>query len=184
MSPGDKDLMKESKSRNHDAIKDLLLIPDKLLATILIANNFINVGIIILSTYLFHQTVNFENIPLLGFLIQVVLITFTLLLFGEILPKIYASNYTLSVAEVMARPLYLLSKFFTPISSILIRSTSIVNKQMAKRNKNISIDELSQALELTSDEDISEDKDILEGIIKFGSTDVDQIGRASCRERV
>ncbi|HKM92965.1 MAG TPA: gliding motility-associated protein GldE [Prolixibacteraceae bacterium] len=175
MSPGEKDLMKESKSKSHDVIKDLLLIPDKLLATILIANNFINVGIIILSTYLFHQTVNFENIPLLGFLIQVVLITFTLLLFGEILPKIYASNYTLSVAEVMARPLYLLSKFFTPISSILIRSTSIVNKQMAKRNKNISIDELSQALELTSDEDISEDKDILEGIIKFGSTDVDQI---------
>lgn len=175
MSPGDKDLMKESKSRNHDAIKDLLLIPDRLLATILIANNFINVGIIILSTYIFHQTVNFDSIPILGFVIEVVIITFTLLLFGEILPKIYASNFSLAVAEVMARPLYLLSKLLTPISTILIQSTSLVNKRMMKRNKNISINDISQALELTSDDDISEDKDILEGIIKFGSTDVDQI---------
>jgi putative hemolysin len=175
LSPTDKDLIKDSKNNKQQQIAQHLLHPDRLLATILVANNFVNVAIIILSTYIFHRAVDFGNIPIIGFTVEVILITFTLLLFGEILPKIYASNATLQFALFMALPLSFLSKLFTPLVKILIGSTSIVNKQLAKHSKNISIDEISQALELTSEADISDDKGILEGIIKFGSTSVDQI---------
>lgn len=175
LSPADKDQLKNSKTKKHTHIKDHLQLPDYLLGTILIANNFINVGIIILSTYLFHKTVDFTNVPVFGFIVEVVLITFLLLLFGEILPKIYASHIALPFAEIMAIPLFYLSKIFLPLNKLLIGSTSIVNKQMAKQGKNISIDEISQALELTSEVELSDDKGILEGIIKFGTTSVDQI---------
>lgn len=175
LTPSDKNKINDSKKRNHQLINVLLALPEKLLATILVVNNFVNVGIVVLSTYLVHNLVDFSNSPVLGFILEVVIITFTILLFGEILPKIYASNFPLSFANTMARPLSLSSKIVSPISFILISSTSFVNKKMARYNKNLSIDELSQALELTNEEDISEDKGILEGIVNFGSTDVDQI---------
>jgi gliding motility-associated protein GldE len=151
------------------------MIPDKLLATILIANNFINVGIVILSTYLVNKTIDFSNAPVLGFIIQVVVITFIILLFGEILPKIYASNYKLQFAMFMARPIKICTVLFSPLSFLLIHSTSFVNKRRSKYGKNLSIDDISHALELTSSEDETEDKGILEGIVKFGSTNVYQI---------
>ncbi|MGF7141203.1 gliding motility-associated protein GldE [Roseimarinus sediminis] len=175
LSPADKEQINESKSSSDHLIRELLLLPEKLLATILVANNFINVGIIILSTYLVHIGVDFSNAPVFGFVIEVVAITFILLLFGEILPKIYASTASHSFAGIMAKPLRFCSKLFAPLIYILINSTSFVNRRMAKYGKNISIDELSQALELTNQEDFSEDKGILEGIIRFGTTSVDQI---------
>ncbi|HOO84668.1 MAG TPA: gliding motility-associated protein GldE [Prolixibacteraceae bacterium] len=175
LSPADKDQLKNPKNKKHIHINDHLQLPNHLLGTILIANNFINVAIIILSTYLFHKTVDFTNAPVFGFIVEVVLITFLLLLFGEILPKIYASHVALPFAELMAIPLFYLSKIFLPLNKLLIGSTSIVNKRMAKQSKNISIDEISQALELTSEVELSDDKGILEGIIKFGTTSVDQI---------
>ena len=175
LSPNEKELLKDEKTKTHKIIRDQLLLPEKLLATILVANNFINVSIVILSTYLVHNSFDFSNVPILGFIIEIIIITFLLLLFGEIMPKIYASNFALSFAEFMARPLKFCSKIFYPLIKILINSTSIVNKRMAKHTKNISIDDLSQALELTSEEELSNDKEILEGIIKFGTTSVDQI---------
>jgi gliding motility-associated protein GldE len=175
LSPGDKDLMKNSKSKLHRIIRKHLELPDKLLANILIANNFVNVGIVILSTYLVHSSIDFSSSPILGFIIEVITITFVLLLFGEILPKIYASNNPLSFSEFMALPLLYTSKIFNPLIKILISSTTLVNRRMSRKVKNISIDDISQALELTSEEDLSDDKGILEGIIKFGSTSVDQI---------
>ncbi len=175
LSPNDKDLLKNSKAKVHSIIKKHLEVPDKLLANILIANNFVNVGIVILSTYLVHSTIDFSASPILGFVIEVITITFVLLLFGEILPKIYASSFPLVFSELMARPLQLTSKLFLPLITILLKSTSTVNRRMASKTKNISIDEISQALELTSEEELSEDKGILEGIIKFGTTSVDQI---------
>ena len=175
LSPSDKELLKDSKTKTHQIIRDQLLIPEKLLATILVANNFINVGIVILSTYIVHSSVDFSSSPVLGFIIEVVVTTFILLLFGEILPKIYASNVPLSFAEVMAHPLWYITKFFSPVSTVLIRSTSFVNKRMGKQSQNLSISDISQALELTSEEELSEDKGILEGIIKFGNTSVGQI---------
>ncbi len=175
LSPADIDELKNSKTKKNKLIKKHLELPNNLLANILIANNFVNVGIVILSTYLVHSAVDFSSSPVLGFIIEVIAITFILLLFGEILPKIYASNYSLTFARFMAQPLYVTSKIFSPLIMLLLNSTSAVNKRMASKTKNLSINEISQALELTSDEDISEDKDILEGIIKFGSTSVDQI---------
>jgi len=175
LSPTDKSKLDDSKKKVHHSINELLNLPEKLLATILVANNFINVGIVILSTYMVHNLIDFSNEPVLGFIIEVVTITFVILLFGEILPKIYASNYTLVFAEIMVRPLKFLSIIFSPVIYVLIHSTSFVNKKMSKYNKNLSIGELSQAYELTSEKEFAEDKGILEGIIHFGSTSVDQI---------
>lgn len=175
LSPTDKNTIHNSDKKSHQLIKDLLNTPERLLATILVANNFVNVGIVILSTYMAHNLVDFSNAPVLGFIIEVVLITFIILLFGEILPKIYASNYSLKFASIMTRPLKACEKLFTPIIYVLLQSTSFVNKYSSAYSKNLSIDELSQALELTDEEEFEEDKGILEGIISFGSIDVDQI---------
>lgn len=175
MSPTERNNINESKKKAHQLINELLEVPEKLLATILVANNFINVGIVILSTYMVHNLVDFTNEPILGFIIEVVVITFVILLFGEILPKIYASSYTLSFAGFMSRPLKALSLIFSPVIFVLIKSTSVVNRRIARYSKNLSIDELSQALELTDNNEFDEDKGILEGIINFGSTSVDQI---------
>ncbi|MBN1925206.1 MAG: DUF21 domain-containing protein, partial [Prolixibacteraceae bacterium] len=175
LSPSDRVKLDDSKKKTFQIIRNLLQAPEKLLATILVANNFINVGIIILSTYLTHSIVDFSESKVMGFIIEVLLITFIILLFGEILPKIYASNFSLAFAAIMSRPLSITMKAFSPLVLLLVRSTSFVNKRMAKHNKNISIDNISQALELTSEDELSEDKEILEGIVKFGSTDVDQV---------
>jgi gliding motility-associated protein GldE len=119
--------------------------------------------------------VSILNAPVLEFIIQAVVITFFLLLFGEILPKVYANHYALAFARLMALPLQTLEKIFRPINSILIHSSSLVNKRLHKHHKNISMDEISQALELTSDHELSDEKDILEGIVKFGNKNVEEI---------
>jgi putative hemolysin len=175
LSPSSKLFINQSKRQVHHLIRDLLKVPDRFLATILVANNFVNVGIVILSTYLFNKTVNFSEFKILGFIIEIILITFILLLFGEILPKIYAGSFSLSFAEFMSRPLLICTKLFSPLTFILIRSTSFVDRRLVKHNVNISIEDISQALELTSKEELSDDKGILEGIVKFGSTSVYQI---------
>jgi len=97
------------------------------------------------------------------------------LLFGEIIPKVYATHFALRFAKFMALPLQTLEKISQPINAILIYSTGFVNRRLQKHKKNISIDEISQALELTSDQELSEEKDILEGIVKFGNKDVSEI---------
>jgi len=146
--------------------------PQRLLATILIGNNFVNVTIIILLTYFTNSVLNFENAPLLGFLFQTILITFLLLLFGEITPKIYATQFARKAAQQTVSFLSALEKLFGPFVNLLVNSTSLVNTRLAKHNRNnISLNELSQALELTSNSK-DEDTDILEGIIKFGNIQV------------
>lgn len=174
LSPSDRANFNESKHKSHKIIRDLLNVPEKLLATILIGNSFIDVGIVILSTYIINNIVDFSNAVALGFFIQTVIITFLILLFGEILPKIYAAIFSLRFSEVMAMPTWLCMKLFSPLIFLLVNSTKIVNKKLSKY-KEISIDEISQALELTSDDELSDDKDILEGIVKFGSTSAYQI---------
>ncbi len=175
LSPSKKEEIKGSAKRSHQFIRGLLKTPDKLLATILVANNFINVGIVILSTFLVHSMFNFSGFPLLGFLIEVVLITFILLFFGEILPKIYAGGYSLGFASFMAIPLTFASKLFKPLVYILTSTTSFFDKSQNRIKPNISIDELNHALNLTDEEELSEDKNLLKGIVKFGSTNVDQV---------
>jgi putative hemolysin len=150
---------------------DLLNQPEKLLATILIANNFVNVGIVILSTWVSHELYDFSGNPILGFVIQTIVITFIILLAGEIIPKVYASRFSLRVVYLMAVPLNTVRVLVKPVSLILIKSTAAVQRRVKDRKRNISLDELSHALELTGEE-LDEDEKILKGIVKFGNTDV------------
>ena len=165
LTPGDIDSLKE---RGYRKAVGLLKKPDLLLSTILITNNFVNVGIVIISSYLVSVVFNFSTYPLLGFIVQVILVTFIILLVGEIMPKLYANRSRLKVAIFMAGPLTLLTYVFRPLSTLLITSTSVISKRIAKK-ESISIDQLSKALELTEDAEINSEKEILEGIVRFSN---------------
>lgn len=174
LSATDKEKLKQ-KGKNNERVLKNIENPEKLLATILVANNFVNIGIIILTAFITNNLISFIESPLLEFIFQVVLITFFLLLFGEIIPKVYATHFALRFAKFMALPLQSLEKLFRPINAILIYSTGFVNRRLQKHRKNLSMDEISQALELTSDHELSEEKEILEGIVKFGNKSVNEI---------
>jgi len=175
LTPNDYEEINSGKLKAAEAIQQLLEKPKRLLATILIANNFINVAIVILSTLVIEGMIS--NLPpSTQFLIQVVIVTFLLLLLGEVIPKIYANKSPLKLAAFMAYPIYYLRTVLKPFSSLLVYSTNFIDKRIKKRGHNISVDELSHALELTSDEnEIEEDQKILEGIVRFGNMDVKQV---------
>ena len=168
----------EQKSKRIEIIAKLLESPKKLLATILVANNFINIAIVILFAFL--GDLIFESItnPQIKFLVEVVVVTFLILLFGEILPKIYASRNNLKFATFMAYPLKVLDVILSPIS-LPMRSVTIgIHNKLGKQKSNLSVDQLSQALELTSQEDTTtEEHKILKGIVSFGNTDTKQVMR-------
>ena len=154
-------------------IKELISAPERLLATILIANNTVNVTIVILCNFALGPI--FENMsPVLSFILQTVILTFLILLFGEILPKLYANSNELTWAKFASSGIAFLTKLFKPLSSILMCSSVIVNKIVTKKTQNISADELSQALEIT-DVVAEEEKEMLEGILKFGDKTVEEI---------
>lgn len=174
LNANDKQILKKKGKINHLVLKNLEN-PEKLLATILVTNNFVNIGIIILTANITNSLITIQNSPVLEFLFQVVLITFLLLLFGEILPKLYATHFSMGFARFMALPLQVLEKIFRPLNSLLIVSTSFINTRLQKHQKNVSMDEISQALKLTSEQELSEEKEILEGIVKFGNKNVAEI---------
>ncbi len=157
-------------------ISALLDKPKKLLATLLVANNFINIGVVILFSVVGSPL--FESIasPVLRFVIEVVLVTFLILLFGEVLPKVYANRNNLKFAQWVVYPLSILDKILSPIS-IPMRAVSIfLHEQLGKQKTNFSVDQLSQALELTSSDDTTQqEQKILEGIVSFGNTDTKQV---------
>ncbi len=177
LSPLQLEDLNKSKGKNSKRVLQLLESPKKLLATILIGNNFVNVGIVILSTFVVNGLFDFSNYaPYVAFLVQVVAVTFLILLIGEVIPKVYATRHADRLARFMAIPLIGMNKFFTPLSWALVRSTSVIDKRIKKKGANISVDELEHALELTADESSSdEEQKILKGIVKFGNTDVKQI---------
>jgi len=163
-------------TKTNRLILNHLDIPKRLLATILITNNFVNVGIVILSAYVSGQLFDFSNFPVLGFIIEVVVITGFLLLFGEIMPKIYANHKPVSFASIMARPLNLLIKMFYPFSSLLVRTTRFVDKKLASTSHDISMSEIYEAIDITVDEETSEEETkILKGIVKFSDIEVTEI---------
>lgn len=170
----DKEELKQQQHSSDKVVLKHLERAEYLLATILTANNFINVGIVLLSAHLTNSLFDFSAQPVLGFVIQTVIITFILLLFGEILPKVYANNHGLSFARLMANPLQFLGRLFKPLTSFLVVSTNTVNKRLAQKHQNISRNDLSTALELTSEE-LTDEKELLEGIIKFGNISVADI---------
>ncbi|CAH8284510.1 gliding motility-associated protein GldE [Mariniflexile fucanivorans] len=168
----------EAKSKRIQIITNLLDRPKKLLATILVANNFINIGIVILFAYLSSDLFSGISSPVIKFVIEVVVVTSLILLFGEILPKIYASRNNLKFATFMAYPLKVLDVLLSPLS-LPMRSVTIgIHNKLGKQKSNLSIDQLSQALELTSEEDTTkEEHKILQGIVSFGNTDTKQVMR-------
>lgn len=154
-------------------IRKLLSAPERLLATILIANNLVNVTVVVLCNFAFGPV--FESLPpVWSFILQTVILTFIILLFGEIVPKLYSNNYPMSWARKAAPGVNFLTKVFSPLSRMLVGSTSIVTRVVTKRAKALTTDELSQALELTSDATKS-DKEILEGILRYGDTEASEI---------
>ena len=168
----------ENKSKRIQIISKLLERPKKLLATILVANNFINIAVVILFAYL--GTFMFEGITssILRFFVEVVIVTFLILLFGEILPKIYASRNKLKFATFMAYPLSVLDVMLSPLSLPMRGFTLMIHKRLGKQKTNISVDQLSQALKLTSEHDTTkEEHKILQGIVSFGNTDTKQVMR-------
>lgn len=168
LSPNDINELNKSSKKNDKLVLTLREEPDLLLSTLLIFNNLVNVSIVIVATELLFFFLG-ENIsPLAKFLIDTVLITFIVLLFGENMPKIYASNNPRQFASKAAFILHLLTKVLYPLSWLLIMPTKRVKRFEKHGNTSVSMDELSQAFELTSNE-IKEDKEILEGIIKFGN---------------
>lgn len=165
-------------SKAIEIIVGLLERPKKLLATILVANNFINIGIVILFAFLGNFM--FEGItnPVVKFVVEVVVITFLILLFGEILPKVYASRNRLKFAILMAFPLRVLDFLFSPLSLPMRSITLGIHSKLGKQKSNLSVDQLSQALELTSEDDTTkEEQKILKGIVSFGNTDTKQVMR-------
>jgi len=157
-------------------IKKLLQKPNHLLATILISNNFINVAIIILSTYMTDSLLDYAQHPILSFVIQVVVVTFALLLLGEVIPKVYANQKTLTFAKRMSGPLSMLSTLFKPVSQLLVSSTSVIEKRFNAKGYQISVDDLSSALDLTGENDTKEEeKKILRSIVEFGNIQVKEI---------
>lgn len=193
LSPTHRESLKSEGDERGDKVLQLLEQPDKeygpqlLLATILIVNNFVNIGIVLISTYLmpFILASQTTSVFLLGMeisatavnlLIQVGLVTFLIVLFGEIIPKVYATNYSITLAKLMASPLLFSEKVFSWLSKPMIASTSRLQRKLGNRTSNFSVDELGHALELTHDEQRThEEQKILEGIVNFGNIDVKQI---------
>lgn len=168
LSPTDISAVEEGKHASDDRILALRADSERLLATILITNNFVNVGIIMLLNYFFAEVIDFGGSDLLEFLFMTVLLTFLLLLFGEIMPKIYSAQHTLSFCRMVAPVLQIVERIFWPVSSLLMRSKKIASKVVQKENRTLSVDELEQALELTDKKEIAEEQNMLEGIIRFG----------------
>ena len=170
------DEMAESKSSRDKRVIDLLKDPEKLLATILIVNDFVNVGVVMLLNFFFMQVLDFgEGAEWLEFLLMTVLLTFLLLLFGEVMPKIYSKNNVVKFARFVSAPFYVLSSLLSPFSRMLVRSTAFTQRIVSKKQRLLSVDELEQALELTDTKEIGEQKNMLEGIIRFGDETVKNI---------
>ena len=167
LSPSDLNAIDEKKHPSDEKIRKLLDDTERLLATILITNNFVNVTIIMPCNFFFMSVFAFHS-PIAEFLILTVILTFLLLLFGEIMPKIYSAQKTLAFCRFSAPGIWMFRSLFYPVASMLVRSTSFLNKHFARKNHNISVDELSHALELTDKAELKEENNILEGIIRFG----------------
>ena len=168
--------LSEEDSSKANLISKLLQRPKKLLATILVANNFSHIGVVIVFSFVGNNIFSAIESPILKFVVEVILITFLILLFGEVLPKIYASRNNIQFSKFVANPLSILDKLLSPIS-LPMRAVSVyLHEKLGRQKSNISVDQLSQALGLTSTEDTtSEEQKILEGIVSFGNTDTKQV---------
>ncbi|MDX2414354.1 MAG: gliding motility-associated protein GldE [Bacteroidales bacterium] len=172
LSPGDKNNLENKKTKAHKRVLQLLQTPEHLLSTILVINNLVNVGIVILAAYISSQLFDFTQNPALGFILEVGVITFILLLFGEILPKVYATRENIRFVLLMAAPLQFFGKIFKPVTWLLLNLSGMFKRKGHKSS--ISKIELNDAITIASSEN-KEDEKILKGIIKFGDIEVSEI---------
>lgn len=176
LSPTQIDEITESEGKMADSVHYLTGHPKRLLATILLTNTFINIAFVMVSSLLIDIAFDFEMYPILGFVVEVVFITFVIVLFGEVMPKIYASQNNEKVVRLLAVPTYYLYKSLQPFVALLVRSTSIIDKRITKKGHVLSVDELTHAIDITSEVDSpKEEKSILKSIVTFGNTTVKQI---------
>jgi putative hemolysin len=176
LNPADLHDLSDKKNKIHQRIKSLLDKPKSLLATILIANNFVNVGIIILSAYIIDRSFDFSTFPVIGFFIKVVIVTFILLLFGEIMPKVYANQNSVRFVLSISAPMYYINKFLNPLSRALSMSTAIIDNRIAKKGHLVSLSQLDEAIDISTDEHTTEEeKNILKGIAKFADIEASEI---------
>ena len=170
------DIESKSDLKSFKIITNLLEKPNKLLATILIANNLINIAIVILFTKIGEVLFNAIGSPLIQFFVEIVVATFLILLFGEILPKIYASRNNINFSRIIAYPLRILDIIFSPISLPMQKFSNYIKNKLAIQNSNISIDQISHALDLTRPEDTTkQEQKILKGIVNFGNIETKEI---------
>ncbi len=178
LSATDVNEIEEEKTTRGNIVVKLLERPKKLLATILIANNAINIGTVLLFNDIGNTIFADVTAGWIRFLLEVVVITFLILMFGEILPKVYANRNRISFSQVMAYPLKVLDILFSPLSLPMRSGTIFIYNKLGKQKSSLSVDHLSQALELTTEGDTTkEEQKILEGIVSFGNTDTKQVMR-------
>ena len=170
----DKQKLKKNGKSGLRVLKNLEN-PEKLLASILAANSFFKVAFIIRSSVLFSGLITFTDWAALWFSAQIIIIFAILFLLAGVLPKIFASHYRIGFSCFMSLPIHLLLKIFKPFGGLIILSTNLIKHRIPQHGKNLSIDELSQALNLSPNQELSEEKEILEGIVKFGDKNVSEI---------
>jgi gliding motility-associated protein GldE len=176
LTPNDLKDISIKNSKKSNILNDLLSKPKKLLATILVANNFINIGVVILFSFSLNELFSSIHSTILKFIVEVLLVTFLLLLFGEVLPKVYASRNNIKFTLFILYPISYLEKLLTPVSVPMRALTNFLHDKLGDQKSTISVDQLSQALELTNTEETTkEEQKILEGIVTFGNTDTKQV---------
>ena len=173
LRPEDVDSIEDSHRRER--VRELLAMPEKLLATILVGNNLVNIMIAIVLNYAMNQIFDFKS-TVLDFIVQTVILAFLILLFGEVIPKLYATNFNVKFAAITSAPLKAAVKLFSPLTALLVRSTSLVNKVVPQQTEELSVDDLTRALEVSEVKN-PDDKELLEGILSFGDKTVSDIMR-------
>lgn len=173
LTPAEMRRIKRGGSVATDSAAKLLDNPDMLLATILVVNNLVNIGTVVLSTQILNTLFNFGS---WSFLFHTVIVTFLLLLFGEVLPKVFAQGSTMRVALMFAQPLMVLRWIAYPLSIALVKTSTVVSDRLAQRSGEISIEDLADAVDMTHTASTQEQR-ILSGIVNFASREVEQIMR-------
>jgi len=176
LAPADFELIKQDASSAAQKLIQILDKPKSLIATIVMSHNLVNIGVVIISEMLFAQHFNFGESPLTGFVIKVVVVTFVILLIGEVIPKIYAAKNPRGLAIKMVFIFDIVQRLLTPFVWLLVSIAGAFDKRIKQKTPDLSVDQLSQALELTSSEHTpEEERKILQGIVEFGNTEVSQI---------
>ena len=176
LQPADIDELESRDDTKSQLVLKLREKPKTLLATILIGNNFVNVTITLLATYVMAKLFNMRDYPVAAFLLEVVIVTSLILIIGEITPKIYASKRPVKVARFMARPLRFLIGLFKPLSKLLVNSTSFMDKHLEKKKGEISMEDLSTDVDIATEESTPlEEKQMLKGIASFSEKEVSNV---------